>query len=156
MKLDASNLWQEVLEDLSENISKPNYDTWLKDTIGISFQGSTLIIGTRSEFVNEWLERRLKPLILKLVAKRADEPLDIEFKTVSIQKEDKNEKVFALQPQYEKTTEHNLKEEKQQHNTKNLCGMMSGNTEFRPTFFRSVAPIKVGRNRLILANFLKP
>ena len=31
-----------------------------------------------------------------------------------------------------------------------------GNTEFRPTFFRSVAPIKVGRNRLILANFLKP
>ena len=42
-----------------------------------------------------------------------------------------------------------VKEEKQQHNTKNLCGMMSGNTEFRPTFFRSVAPIKVGRNRLI-------
>ena len=114
MKLDASNLWQEVLEDLSENISKPNYDTWLKDTIGISFQGSTLIIGTRSEFVNEWLERRLKPLILKLVAKRADEPLDIEFKTVSIQKEDKNEKVFALQPQYEKSTEHKLNEEKQQ------------------------------------------
>ena len=36
-----------------------------------------------------------------------------------------------------------VKEEKQQHNTKNLCGMMSGNTEFRPTFFRSVAPIKV-------------
>jgi hypothetical protein len=47
-----------------------------------------------------------------------------------------------------------VKEVKQQHNTKNLCGMMSGNTEFRPTFFRSVAPIKVGRNRLILANFL--
>jgi hypothetical protein len=47
-----------------------------------------------------------------------------------------------------------VKEEKQQHNTKNLCGMMSGNTEFRPTFFRSVAPIKVGRNRLIF--FLEP
>ena len=37
---------------------------------------------------------------------------------------------------------------------KTACGI--GNTEFRPTFFRSVAPIKVGRNRLILANFLKP
>ena len=35
-------------------------------------------------------------------------------------------------------------------------GLRIGNTEFRPTFFRSVAPIKVGRNRLILANFLKP
>ena len=114
MKLDASNLWQQVLEDLAENISKPNYDTWLKDTIGISFQGSTLIIGTRSEFVNEWLERRLKPLILKLVAKRAEEPLDIEFKTVSIQKEEINEKVFALQPQYEKSPQKNHTEEKEQ------------------------------------------
>ena len=116
MKLDASNLWQDVLEDLEESISKPNYDTWLKDTIGISFQGSTLVIGTRSEFVNEWLERRLKPLILKLVAKRAEEPLDIEFKTISIEKEDNNEKVFALQPQYEKAPEINIKEKKEQQN----------------------------------------
>jgi len=116
VKLDASNLWQDVLEDLAESISKPNYDTWLKDTIGISFQGSTLVIGTRSEFVNEWLERRLKPLILKLVAKRAEEPLDIEFKTISIEKEDNNEKVFALQPQYEKTPESNIKEKKEQQN----------------------------------------
>ena len=30
----------------------------------------------------------------------------------------------------------------------------NGNTEFRPTFFRSIAPIKVGRNRLIF--FLEP
>jgi hypothetical protein len=43
--------------------------------------------------------------------------------------------------------------------TPNFCPPKSGNTEFRPTFFRSIlpfCPIKVGRNRLILANFLKP
>ena len=114
MKLDASNLWQEVLEDLAENISKPNFDTWLKDTIGISFQGSTLLIGTRSEFVNEWLERRLKPLILKLVAKHADEPLDIEFKTVSIKKDDLGDSVFTLQPQYEKQTKNVFAEEERE------------------------------------------
>ena len=97
MKIDASKLWEEVLKELAESISRPNYDTWLRDTIGISFNGSTLIVGTRSEFVNEWLERRLKPLILKLLAEAADEPIGVDFKTIP-QNQEKDDETLALNP----------------------------------------------------------
>ncbi|PZC40451.1 MAG: hypothetical protein DK305_000701, partial [Chloroflexi bacterium] len=33
MKIDASQLWEDSLKSLSEAISSPNYDTWLKGTI---------------------------------------------------------------------------------------------------------------------------
>lgn len=97
MKIDASQLWEDSLKSLSEAISSPNYDTWLKGTIGLSFQKSSLIVGTRSEFVNEWLERRLKPLILKTIAEISGESLDIVFKTIPQENENKLEAV-ALKP----------------------------------------------------------
>ena len=104
MKIDASKLWESVLKELAENISRPNYDTWLRETIGLSFQGSTLIVGTRSEFVNEWLDRRLKPLILKLLADAADEPVGVDFKTIPQALEKDNDTV-ALKPIERKNSE---------------------------------------------------
>ncbi|MDG1989999.1 MAG: chromosomal replication initiator protein DnaA [Dehalococcoidia bacterium] len=107
MKIDASKLWESVLKELAENISRPNYDTWLRGTIGLSFQGSTLIVGTRSEFVNEWLERRLKPLILKLLAEAAEEPVDVNFKTIP-QNQENEDTTLALNP-VENTAKSNRK-----------------------------------------------
>jgi chromosomal replication initiator protein len=76
---DANTLWQAALRDLAQNVSRANYQTWLEGTEGLRLDGSRLIVGTRSEFVTEWLQKRLRPLILRTIADLADEPLDVGF-----------------------------------------------------------------------------
>ncbi len=79
MYTDAGALWRETLTVLSQHLSRANYETWLAGTEGLRFEDSRLIVGTRSEFVTEWLKKRLRPLILRTIADLAEEPLDIGF-----------------------------------------------------------------------------
>ena len=76
---DPSALWQATLRDLSSQVSRPNYDTWLDGTEGLRFEGNSLIVGTRSEFVTEWLQQRLKPSILRSLSELSGQPFDVFF-----------------------------------------------------------------------------
>ncbi len=82
MQTDAGTLWQAALRHLEQTVSRANYQTWLENTEGLRLDGSRLIVGTRSEFVTEWLQKRLRPLILRTIADLADEPLDVGFEPI--------------------------------------------------------------------------
>ena len=62
---DAGVLWQDALRHLAQHVSRPNFTTWLESTEGVRLDGDTLVVGTRSEFVTEWLQKRLLPLIVR-------------------------------------------------------------------------------------------
>lgn len=79
MYADAGALWRETLDVLSQHLSRANYETWLEGTEGLRFEDSRLIVGTRSEFVTEWLKKRLRPLLLRTIADLAEQSLDIDF-----------------------------------------------------------------------------
>ena len=59
----ASELWHRVLGRLESQIPRPSFETWLKDTVCVSFDGDGLLLGTRSTFVAEMLERQMYSLI---------------------------------------------------------------------------------------------
>jgi len=61
----AADIWQKALEELRVKVSPANYQTWLKDTIGLSQRDGSFIIGVPSTFATESLEKRLHPLIEK-------------------------------------------------------------------------------------------
>ena len=79
MQQDPAQLWQSALRYLRQHVSEANYQTWLADTEGVRLDGSTLIIGTRSEFVTEWLQQRLRPLMVRTLTDIADRPLEVAF-----------------------------------------------------------------------------
>ena len=79
MDNDPEALWQKALRSLSQHISRANYDTWLDGTEGVRLDGGALVIGTRSEFVTEWLQKRLRPLIIRTLTDLAGEPLEVRF-----------------------------------------------------------------------------
>ncbi|MCY4640894.1 MAG: chromosomal replication initiator protein DnaA [Chloroflexi bacterium] len=79
MHTDAGTLWRETLTVLSQHLSRANYETWLEGTEGLRLEESRLVVGTRSEFVTEWLRKRLRPLVLRTIADLAEQPLDIDF-----------------------------------------------------------------------------
>ena len=51
----ARQIWDATLGALQVQITKPSYDTWLKDTIGISFNNQEFVIGTPNAFIAEML-----------------------------------------------------------------------------------------------------
>lgn len=79
MDRDAGVLWQDALRHLAQHVSRPNFATWLESTEGIRVESDALVVGTRSEFVTEWLQKRLRPLIVRTITDLAGEPLDVRF-----------------------------------------------------------------------------
>ena len=76
---DPVALWQAALKDLSSQVSRANYDTWLDGTTGVRLEQDHLVVGTRSEFVTEWLQKRLRPAIIRSLTDLAGHPLDVTF-----------------------------------------------------------------------------
>jgi chromosomal replication initiator protein len=76
---DPFQLWQASLKVLSSQVSRANYDTWLDGTVGVRFENDALTVGTRSEFVTEWLQKRLRPAILRTLAEIHGREIEIRF-----------------------------------------------------------------------------
>jgi chromosomal replication initiator protein len=72
-------IWQAVLGELQVQVSKPNYDTWLKDTEGIDFNDDLFIIRAPNTFVAEWLESRLLSLIKNTLGKIMGQMVEVQF-----------------------------------------------------------------------------
>ncbi len=53
---DPTELWKQALQHLQRQVSPANYDNWLSGTEGLRLTNDVLVIGTRSEFVTEWLQ----------------------------------------------------------------------------------------------------
>lgn len=80
MKLgSAREIWQAALELLQRQVSLLNYETWLKDTVGLSCHEDQLVVGVSSIFAVECLDRDLKPLIKKTLGESTGRPLEVQF-----------------------------------------------------------------------------
>lgn len=75
----AREIWETALGELQVEITKPNFDTWLKDTIGLSYDNNCFTIGVPNAFVGEWLSNRLRSLIIKTLVSIIGEDTDIQF-----------------------------------------------------------------------------
>ncbi|MFA4836907.1 MAG: chromosomal replication initiator protein DnaA [Dehalococcoidia bacterium] len=79
MQRSPSEIWVAVLGALQLQVTKANYQTWLKDTIGLSCKDDQFVVGVPNTFAIEWLEKRLSHLILKNLASVAGQTLEVKF-----------------------------------------------------------------------------
>jgi len=75
----AKETWDACKGALQVQVSKSNFETWLKDTEGISCQGKRFVVGTPSTFAKEWLEKRLRSLVVKVLMGITGQELDVQF-----------------------------------------------------------------------------
>ena len=59
-------LWKAVLGDLELELSKPNFNTWFKNTFIVSYdeEGCEIIVGVPNAFTQTWLENKYNKAIL--------------------------------------------------------------------------------------------
>ncbi|MEC5425056.1 chromosomal replication initiator protein DnaA [Virgibacillus sp. C22-A2] len=60
---NIEELWVATLEKIEEKISKPSFDTWLKNTKAELLEDTTLVISAPNEFARDWLENQYTNLI---------------------------------------------------------------------------------------------
>ena len=76
----AVDVWQKVLGRLQAVLPRPTFETWLKDTDGVRWEGNTLIVGVRTPFQAAWLERRMYTAVGQVVEQVTGVPADISFR----------------------------------------------------------------------------
>ena len=75
----AQSIWEAALGELQLQVNKPNYDTWLKDTTGISYKEGVFVIGAPNVFIAEWLRSRLHSLIKRTLTSITSQSVDVQF-----------------------------------------------------------------------------
>lgn len=77
-----SQMWEAALGSLELQVSRASYSTWLKGTVGLSWDGGQMVIGTPSSFVAEWLERRMSSLVENTLSQIAGSTVSVHFQVL--------------------------------------------------------------------------
>jgi chromosomal replication initiator protein len=78
----AQWVWEAALGQLQLQVSRPSYNTWLKDTVGLAIDASRLVVGLSNTFAAECLEQRMYGLIQSAVEEVVGAPLEVHFRVV--------------------------------------------------------------------------
>ena len=77
--MNADQIWRATLGDLQLQMTKPTFDTWLKNTGAISYEDGTLIVGVHNAYAKDWLENRLLPIVKRTLAGIVGRTVEAKF-----------------------------------------------------------------------------
>jgi chromosomal replication initiator protein len=66
---EKQRVWNSVLGEIELNISKPQFNTWIKNTYPISMDEKEIVICVPSAFTRDWLENKFNLTILNSIQK---------------------------------------------------------------------------------------
>lgn len=75
----AQRIWNTALGQLQLHVTRPNYDTWLRDTEGLRVEPGNFVVGVPTEFVKEWLATRMRSLVSQTVGRILGRPTEVAF-----------------------------------------------------------------------------
>ena len=75
----ASQLWDTALGELQMQMTKANFDTWLRDTFLVSQEDGLFVVGVESPFAADTLEQRLSPMIRKVLSGIVGHDVGVRF-----------------------------------------------------------------------------
>ncbi|WP_163539645.1 chromosomal replication initiator protein DnaA [Gracilibacillus sp. YIM 98692] len=76
---NIEDLWSSTLEIIKEKVSKPSFDTWLKNTSVDQLKEDTVIISAPNEFTRDWLESRYTSIISEALYDLTGAKLQVKF-----------------------------------------------------------------------------
>ncbi|QGS68149.1 hypothetical protein CV093_04430 [Oceanobacillus sp. 143] len=64
---DSQDLWEIILVEISNYISKSSFDTWIAPSSGEITEGNTLVITAANDFACDWIKERYKQLFFDVL-----------------------------------------------------------------------------------------
>jgi chromosomal replication initiator protein len=75
----AHQVWDAALAQLLLRVTRQNYDSWLRNTVGLRFEGTTLVVCAPNELACDWLSTRMKSMISQALAAVAGPGLQVRY-----------------------------------------------------------------------------
>ncbi len=76
---ESSDVWQSVLEALKRQMTRATFETCLDDSRLMRREEQVLVVRLGSPYARDWVEARLKPLILDTVQRVIGRSLEVQF-----------------------------------------------------------------------------
>ncbi len=77
--LNTKELWDNVLVELEQSLSKANFATWFRDTHILKIDDGVVYLGVPNQFVKDWLASKYHKQILKSVRALFDTARSLEY-----------------------------------------------------------------------------
>ncbi len=74
-----AEIWQTAYGELQLQIPREAFDTWLRTARLIAHEDGTFIIGVHNIYAREWLEHRLKKVIVRTLSQVAQRVVEVRF-----------------------------------------------------------------------------
>ncbi|MGA1263676.1 MAG: DnaA N-terminal domain-containing protein [Prochlorothrix sp.] len=82
--MSPQQLWDQVLERLQTQLSRPTFETWIKTATVEERQGNCLQIQTPNPFARKWLEKYYAQAIATALEDVVGEPMELEFTVANV------------------------------------------------------------------------
>lgn len=77
----ADGLWQQALSILQLQMPKATFETWLRGTNGVAWNGDRLVVRLRNTQAQDWLENRMHPKIVGSVRDLVGHDVQVTYET---------------------------------------------------------------------------
>ena len=74
-----AQVWEQTLAQLLLRVTRQNYETWLRNTAGDRFDGTTLVVSVSNDLACDWLSTRMRQVIAHSLTAVAGPGLGIRF-----------------------------------------------------------------------------
>src|SRR5512139_1654119 len=75
----AAEIWQTALGALQLQMSREAFDTWLRPARLLAHEDGTFVIGVHNIYAREWLDKRLKKVIVRSLSQIAGRSVEVRF-----------------------------------------------------------------------------
>ncbi len=76
---EAGKLWQTILGLLAQEMPRASFDTWVRDTEPVRYDGNTLVIGTRNAYARDWMENRMTETVERILIRVENKKVNVSF-----------------------------------------------------------------------------
>ena len=85
--MEAEQIWQAAQEELRFQLSKPSYETWLKNASLVGRERNAFTIGVPTKLAKDWLEDRYSAMIKETLSAIVSTDVSVSFEVVAVQPE---------------------------------------------------------------------
>lgn len=76
---DARRVWETTLGELQVQMPRETFDAWLRDTRVLAHEDGSYIIGVPNAYAREWLDKRLKKVVLRILRQISRRNVEVSF-----------------------------------------------------------------------------
>lgn len=75
-------IWETALGQLELQVTRPNFETWLRPTTALRLDGQHLVVGVPSDFALEWLRTRMAGIVSRTVSRLLNTETTVSFEVL--------------------------------------------------------------------------